>query len=95
MKSTYLKPVLDLEATGMNIKSLMRRRGVSVRELQAIMGFPYVQTIYNWFNGKNMPSIDNLVVLSQILAVRIDEIIVTRQVEVEVDLPKEAPGMTA
>ena len=95
MKSTYLKPVLDLEATGMNIKSLMRRQGVSVRDLQAIMGFPYVQTIYNWFKGKNMPSIDNLVVLSQILAVRIDEIIVTRQVEVEVDLPKEAPGMTA
>lgn len=82
MKTTYLKPVLDLEGTGTKIKTLMKLRGVTPRQLQLIMDFPYVQTIYNWFAGKNMPTLDNLVVLAQILGVTMDEIIVTKMIEV-------------
>ena len=85
MKITYQKPVLDLEATGSKIKTIMKQRGVSPRQLQLIMDFPYVQTIYNWFAGKNMPTLDNLVVLAQILDVTMDNLIVTRSVEVEID----------
>lgn len=85
MKTTFLKPVLDLNATGAKIKSLLRQRVISPRQLQVILSFPYVQTIYNWFSGKNMPSLDNLVVLAQILDVRIDEIIVTKTVNIEID----------
>ena len=48
------------------------------------MDFPYVQTIYNWFAGKNMPTLDNLVVLAQILGVTMDEIIVTKMIEVDI-----------
>lgn len=87
MKSTYLKPVLDLCATGERIKTLMKQRGISVKQMQIILGFPYCQTIYNWFQGKNMPTIDNLVVLARVLSVRMDEIVVTRNVEVSVEDP--------
>lgn len=58
MKTTYLKPVLDLAATGAKIKTVMKDKGITARELQIIMDFPYVQTIYNWFAGKNMPGIE-------------------------------------
>ena len=75
MKTTYLKPVLDLAATGAKIKTVMKDKGITARELQIIMDFPYVQTIYNWFAGKNMPTIDNLVVLAKILAVPMDDLI--------------------
>ena len=85
MKTTYLKPVLDLEGTGTKIKTLMKLRGVTPRQLQLVMDFPYVQTIYNWFAGKNMPTLDNLVVLAQILGVTMDDIVVTRMVEMEID----------
>ena len=85
MKTTYLKPVLDLEATGAKIKTIMKQKGVTPRRLQLIMDFPYVQTIYNWFAGKNMPTLDNLVVLAQILGVTMDDIVVTRMVEMEID----------
>lgn len=85
MKITYQKPVLDLKATGSKIKTIMKQRGVTPRQLQLIMDFPYVQTVYNWFAGKNMPSLDNLVVLAQILDVTMDDLIVTRSVEVEID----------
>ena len=85
MRTTYLKPVLDLAATGAKIKTTLKQKGISVRELRVIMDFPYVQTIYNWFAGKNMPTIDNLVVLAQILGVRIEDLIVTHLVEITLD----------
>ena len=85
MKTTYLKPVLDLAATGTKIKTVMKDKGITARELQIIMDFPYVQTIYNWFAGKNMPTIDNLVVLAKILAVPMDDLVVTSLVETVID----------
>lgn len=81
MKTTYLRPVLDLEATGAKIKTLMKQRGITPRQLQILLDFPYVQTIYNWFAAKNMPTLDNLVVLG----VTMDDIVVTRMVTVEID----------
>ena len=85
MKTTYLKPVLDLAATGTKIKTVMKDKGITARELQIIMDFPYVQTIYNWFAGKNMPTIDNLVVLAKILAVPMDDLVITSLVETVID----------
>ena len=94
MKTTYLKPVLDLEGTGTKIKTIMKDKGITARELQIIMDFPYVQTIYNWFAGKNMPTIDNLIVLAKILAVPMDDLIVTNLVETEID-DEEAEELSA
>ena len=85
MKRTFLKPVLDLKATGIKIKTIMRQKGISPRQLQAFMDFPYVQTVYNWFSGKNMPTIDNLIVLSQILDVPMDSLVETTFVETEIE----------
>ena len=77
--------MLDLAATGAKIKTIMKQKGVTPRHLQLILGFPYVQTIYNWFAAKNMPTLDNLVVLAQVLGVTMDDIIVTRMITVEID----------
>ena len=46
------------------------------------MDFPYIQTIYNWTRGINLPTIDNLVVLSKIFNVSINDIVVTDMVEI-------------
>ena len=35
--------------------------------------------------AKNMPTLDNLVVLAQVLGVTMDDIVVTRMVSVEID----------
>lgn len=95
MKTTILKPVLDLEATGTKIKTLMKEKGITPRQLQVIMDFPYVQTIYNWFRGFNMPTIDNLVVLAQVLGVTMDDLVVTTMVEVEIDDAEGVEVLTA
>jgi transcriptional regulator with XRE-family HTH domain len=85
VKTTFLRPVLDVDATGAKIKSLMKQRGITPRQLQVILNFPYVQTVYNWFSGKNMPTIDNLIVLAQVLGVTVDDIIVTKTVDIEIE----------
>lgn len=71
-------PIIDLPLTGRNIQTLRERRGLSVRQLQRLLGFATPQAIYKWQHGETLPTIDNLVALSAILAVPIDAILVTR-----------------
>ena len=69
-------PVIDLAATGRNITNLRIKAGVSVRDLQTVMGFTNPQAIYKWQNGCCMPSIDNLVILAAVLGTTVDDILV-------------------
>ena len=69
-------PYIDMEATGKNIERLRRKAGLSVRELAEIFGFATPQAIYKWQHGTSMPTIDNLVVLAEVLEVRIDDILI-------------------
>ena len=50
-------PVIDLRATGQNIKNLRVAAGISVRDLQNILGFTNPQAIYKWENGDSMLTI--------------------------------------
>ncbi len=69
-------PVIDLKATGQNIELLRKSAGVSVKDLQTVMGFANPQAIYKWQKGVCLPSIDNLVILAAALDVTIDELLV-------------------
>ena len=69
-------PIINLVKTGENILALRRKRGLSVRTLQHLLGFATPQAIYKWQQGLTLPTIDNLVALSAILGVPIDEILV-------------------
>ncbi len=69
-------PTIDLAATGRNIVKLRIEAGLSVKDLQEIFGFGTPQAIYKWQRGDALPSVDNLVLLSAVLGVPIDEILV-------------------
>ena len=70
-------PVIDLIKTGKNIKRIREASGISVRNIQNILGFTNPQAIYKWQNGECLPTIDNLVILAAVLGVTVDEILVT------------------
>lgn len=72
-------PVLDPAGTGLNIQSLRRQAGLSVRDLQQIFGFNSPQAIYKWQKGDALPTVDNLVILSAVLCVPVDDILVRRR----------------
>ncbi len=80
----FNKPVIDLTATGNKIKEIRKNKGFSVRDIQDVFNFEYPQAVYAWEQGKNVPSIDNLLVLSRLFEVSMEELIVTRIVEVEI-----------
>ena len=69
-------PVIDPIATGKNILSLRKEKGLTVRDLQEFFGFEEPQAIYRWQYGKTLPSVDNLYALSLILEVPIERILV-------------------
>ena len=68
-------PVVNLKQTGQNIYSLRVRSGISVKELQDLLGFATPQAIYKWQHGDSLPTVDNLVALSAIFSVSIDSIL--------------------
>lgn len=70
-------PVIDLHGTGKNIMQLRQQRGLSVKELQAMLGFATPQAIYKWQHGDALPSVDNLLALSVLFDVPMNTILVT------------------
>ena len=72
-------PVVDLRRTGQNISSIREERGLSVRELQTILGLANPQAIYKWQHGDCLPTVDNLVALSAIFSVPVDSILIRQQ----------------
>ena len=70
-----LVPVVDMKLTGQNIVSLRKQRGISVRDLQYMLGFTTPQSIYKWQRGETLPTIENLAALACILGVTIDAIV--------------------
>ena len=71
--------VIDQEATGENIRKLRLAAGISVKDLQKVLGFANPQTIYKWQRGCGLPSIDNLVVIAGVFGVKVDDILVTEK----------------
>lgn len=71
-------PVINMNATGQNIARLRKAAGITVRELQEVFGFSTPQAIYKWQNGSALPTVDNLLVLSAVLQVSIDEILISQ-----------------
>ena len=65
-------PVVNLKQTGQNIYDLREQAGISVRELQGLLGFATPQAIYKWQRGDSLPTVDNLVALSAIFSVPVD-----------------------
>lgn len=68
-------PVVNMPRTGGNIRRLRKQSGMSVKNLQEVFGFATPQAIYKWQQGSSLPSIDNLLVLSNLFGVPMEEII--------------------
>lgn len=75
-------PVIDMIATGNNIKRLRLERGLSVRDLQEYFGFEEPQAIYKWQRGQSLPTVDNLYALCNLLEIPMDEILIPSIVKV-------------
>lgn len=68
-------PLIDQRETGINLRRIMDKRGITVKDVAKYLGLSSVQSVYHWLNGLTMPTIDNLYALSELLQVTIDDIV--------------------
>lgn len=72
-----MRPTIDLIATGQNIRQLRRARNITVSEIQSYLELDTPRGVYKWQRGECLPSIENLLGLSIMFGVTINNIIKT------------------
>lgn len=70
MKREY--PVIDMMRTGQIIKKTMIFRGLTVKDVQSFLGLATPQGIYHWFDGRSLPTLDNIYAFSELFHVPVD-----------------------
>ena len=82
-------PVIDMLETGRQLKQECDRRQISPKELQDFLGLAALQSVYGWFQGRTLPSLDNFYALSRYLGMQMEELVVPQKYGREV-LVREA-----
>ena len=73
-------PTIDLPATGMNIGELMKMNGISAADVADRMGFSSCIAVYKWLKGEALPTLDNILILADLLDVTIEDILVVTRI---------------
>jgi transcriptional regulator with XRE-family HTH domain len=72
-------PRIDMIDTGANILALRKKNNLTVKSLQAALGFNNPQSIFKWQRGDTLPSVDNLVILADLFNVTVNDILVIKK----------------
>ena len=72
------KRSVDLHMTGKLLRTRLDRAGLSVKQVQKVLGLECPQSIYRWLSGQALPSVENLYVLHRVLSCSMEDLIVTR-----------------
>ena len=70
------KASIDIIETGKHLKTLAQRSGYSVKYIQQYLGLSCPQPVYRWYKGVILPSVDNLLRLSELYRVHMEELLV-------------------
>ena len=62
--------------TGKRLRKLAQRNGYSVKDIQQYLGLSCPQPVYRWYKGVILPSVDNLLRLSELYQVNMEELLV-------------------
>ncbi len=73
---SFVYPQIDLKKTGAWLRKLCASKGYTVKDIQKYLHISSNQAIYEWFNGHTLPSINNLLALSSLLGVSINNLLV-------------------
>ena len=70
------KTSIDMIETSKCLKKLAQRSGYSVKDIQQYLGLSCPQPIYRWYKGIILPSVDNLLRLSELYQVHMEELLI-------------------
>lgn len=77
--------MIDAKATGEHLRKLCKSKSVTISQIQKQLNIGAFQSIYNWFSGKTMPSLENFYELSKLLCVPMNEMIIEKTQKIEND----------
>ena len=69
-------PIIDACATGAHIEELCKAGGYTPTMLCAALGLSATQSIYHWYRGRCLLSLDNLYALARLMHVHMDDFLV-------------------
>lgn len=75
-KPTY--PNIDMQRTGRKLKQMTESAGYTPRIIQDYLHLSCVQPIYRWYKGNILPSVDHLLMLSELLNVHMEDLLVKK-----------------
>lgn len=75
-KPTY--PNIDMQQTGRKLKHMIESAGYTPRIIQDYLHLSCVQPIYRWYKGLILPSVDHLLMLSELLNVHMEDLLVKK-----------------
>ena len=70
-------PVINSEKTGKNIKKIISRSGMKMDDVMNYLGIAERSSLYRWFRGERIPSLENMLALSALLGISVNDIVVT------------------
>ena len=82
------KTSIDMMETGKRLKKLAQRSGYSVKDIQKYLGLSCPQPVYRWYKGVILPSVDNLLRLSELFHVHMEELLVKAGYVLSYDVEK-------
>ncbi len=75
MNNLMYQPI-DQVKTGLKLKMLLKAAGYDVKYIQEYLHLSCPQSIYRWFKGKVLPSVEHLCALSRLLNVHMEDLLV-------------------
>ena len=76
--------------TGKCLRMLAQKNGYTVKDIQQYLGLSCPQPIYRWYKGIILPSVDNLLRLSEFYQVHMEELLVKTGYIFNYDVEKTA-----
>ena len=67
---------IDQLRTGKKLKTMLESASYDVRYIQTYLQLSCPQSIYRWYKGKALPSLEHLSALSKLLHVHMEELLV-------------------
>ena len=74
-------PVINQVKTGKNIKRIAKEKGLSADKIRDLLGICDRSNVYKWFRGEVLPTVDNLLAISILFGVTINEMLIVENTE--------------
>ncbi len=75
-RAEFEYPLIDNKKTGEWLRILCKHYGYSVKDIQEYLHISSNQAIYEWFNGHTLPSVNNLLALSNLFGISMNQLLV-------------------